>query len=261
MPLGVYTPVLAPQKEAVPIAPSVARVMLTRGFVLYRRENGSGYARRKAIDRRVFFFIGLALIIRALLALSVLLHPSVELAAMQGDNYMGSARYLLSHGDIPDPVFCPGYTCLCALCIRIFAGHAGAALLGLQVVLNSALVGLVYVLGVLFGDRRAATIAAALVAIDPLLSIQSSFVLTEGLYTPLLCLCVLAFACRRRSLIWFVWIGLLTGSCTPINFPQRHRGHPLPAYIVDTHPGNAAGHANREHPRSQADRYDPFRIG
>ena len=86
--------------------------------------------------------------------------------------------------------FMPGYPAFLAL----FATHAHGLLLArvAQAVVGAAAVVPIYRIGRRVAGERAATLAALLVALDPFLVAASSLILTETIYTTLLCLGMLA---------------------------------------------------------------------
>lgn len=160
-------------------------------------------------------------LLRFVLGLSTLLHPSPELNAIQADHFMTAATYLLHNGDIPDPVFVPGYIYLCAFLEFIFSTHAIAALLLLQWMMATMCIPMAIYLANELDGPLCGLVCGALVALDPLLLIQSSLVLTEAIYIPLLLAAVFLFVnaltvgnAARKAFIRLGLCGLVVGICT-----------------------------------------------
>jgi 4-amino-4-deoxy-L-arabinose transferase-like glycosyltransferase len=160
-------------------------------------------------------------VLRLVVGLSTLLHPSPELRLIQGDHFMAAGTYFLQNGYIPNPVFVPGYIYLCAFCQFLFPGHAVAALLVFQWMIATACIPLAMYLGQRLNGADTGVVFGALVALDPILIIQSSLILTEAVYIPLLLVAVVLFvaslapeASVGRALLLLSLCGLTVGLCT-----------------------------------------------
>lgn len=171
--------------------------------------------------KSVYLLVAIGGLLRCLLAVFSQHIPSHELATIQGDNFWGASSYFLEHGDIPDPVFVPGYIYLCSLCRLLLPNHALFLLVLIQCVLGTACIPLARSLGAMLYGERCAAILALLVTFNPLLIIQSSFVLTEAVYIPLLLATVYFFVSAlvakhtvHASVVRFALCGILLGLST-----------------------------------------------
>ena len=132
------------------------------------------------------------------------------------DGYRYLAENLLGHGvfgygEIPTAYRPPLYPLVLTPCIAL-GPIAGAAMAGLHLALGVATVWLTYRLGRRWGLGNYALLAAALVACDPILLVQSTQVMTEtpAAFLAVVSLLLLTSASERRSSTWRV---MLAGGC------------------------------------------------
>ena len=173
-------------------------------------------------DRILLAIVAVGLLCRALAALRFLAHPSL---AKQPDDYMHIARVLGAVGHYPQAAcFPPGYPIFCLFFLWLAHYSPTFSVIGVilsQIVLSAACVLLTYKIALLMGlDIRWASLAALLVAVDPILIDEVPYIGSETLYTFLLELSVLILfvGLRRRAstntALYLLCSGLLLGAAT-----------------------------------------------
>jgi 4-amino-4-deoxy-L-arabinose transferase-like glycosyltransferase len=131
-------------------------------------------------------------------------------------------RGVFGYGDTPTAYRPPLYP---LVLVPLVAAPAWKAAIGaLHILMGTAAVGLVYCLAKRWGLRRFAVIAAVFVAVDPLLLVQSTLVMTETLAALLVVVALLALteAARRPDVLRVALAGgavALASLCRPTFLP------------------------------------------
>lgn len=146
-------------------------------------DQGGGTVRRR---HRVTLLViaGVAVALRLVVVFAALSSGGYA----QPDDYFAMGHAFLTTGDRSWVVFPPLYPVLCGLAQAAHPSAGVVALLFVQAALGGALVLCVYGYAAPAIGQAKATVAAALVAIDPSSVVSAGLVLTEGLYTLLMVL-------------------------------------------------------------------------
>jgi 4-amino-4-deoxy-L-arabinose transferase-like glycosyltransferase len=144
--------------------------------------------------------IGIGAFLRALLAWHALRDLSIP---RESDDYIGLAQTWHATGVYPNSHFLPLYPLLSRLFLQLFnhdIARAITSILIFQVILGALGIGLIYHIQKRVLSRTSYALAGAgLVAIDPLLVLQSAYLLTEPIYTFLLLLSIYLLICAIHS--------------------------------------------------------------
>ncbi len=152
-------------------------------------------------DRATAWLVGV-LVLAALLRAGALAVGSGHLSEDR-DDYLVVARHYVTHGfwhsfeNIPDSFRPPLLPLVMAALMK--AGGGSAALGVFQLVLGTATVALTWHIGRRLGLGRLSAVAAALVALDPLLVEYTTFPMTETLFTFLVTLFIALATPKKRD--------------------------------------------------------------
>ena len=133
-------------------------------------------------------------------------------AIHDGDGFVDPAE-LIRHGDKVATAFHPpAYPVLLAV-EYTFGARSITSFQDLGALAGAATIALTGVLGLMIGGRRVGLIAAAIVALDPMLIAADGSLMSESLYVLLIvaALVVAVLAVRSRSLWWWGLLGALLG--------------------------------------------------
>ena len=180
-------------------------------------------SRSPAGDTRILWIIlAVALVLRLALVLVIWPHPE-RAVADDTDSYASSALHMLEHGKLePSAMRTPLYPAYLAAHYALAGVGDIHSVLITQALLGVVIVWLTWRLGVLLlEDRRAALLAAGLVAVSVEMIGHGGYVITEILFVVIELGALLAWAHHARTgrLAWLMACGLLLGLailCRPI---------------------------------------------
>lgn len=165
----------------------------------------AGWSRSPPPAWQLIYAIAIGLVLRLALAFALGNTPG---GRRLGDDYVLFGQQLLTAGwDYNDPVRPPLPTLFSALMNALVGAHAELAIVAFQLVLAVAAIVAVYAIARRFLAHEPALLAAALVAVDPLLVMYGVTVSSDAVYVPVAAVTLAIFfrgrSCSRPILLAF----------------------------------------------------------